>query len=145
MAMGGQPTDTNKPRYALPGRGAGEPGPTDANAPGIHRALLHVTMKHTAQPLTALFFCPVPPSYPSRGSRLPTALKGETQFNLEGLTDDVISLANNTLAAVTDTWDDAVGHPTERKDRVQEKEDTLTRELMDQLVQLTDPQEQRVP
>ena len=43
---------------------------------------------------------------------------------MDGLTDDVITLVANTLAAVTDTWEDAVGHPTERKDRVQEREDT---------------------
>ena len=39
---------------------------------------------------------------------------------MEGLTDDVITLAGNTLAAATDAWDGAVGHPTARKDRVQE-------------------------
>ena len=67
---------------------------------------------------------------------------------MEGFTDNVITLAANTLAAVTDTWDDASGHPTARKDRVQQKEDTLTAELMDQLLQLrslTGPPEQRVP
>ena len=48
----------------------------------------------------------------------------------------VITLAANTLAAVTDTWDDAVGHPAASKDRIQAKEDALTPELMDQLLQL---------
>ena len=38
-----------------------------------------------------------------------------------------------------------MGHPTPRKDRIHEKGDTLTPELMDQLVQLTGPQERRVP
>ena len=63
---------------------------------------------------------------------------------VEGLTDDIITLAANTLAAVTDTWDDAMGRPTERKDNIQEKEDTLEPELMDHLVQLTSPPEQYV-
>ena len=63
---------------------------------------------------------------------------------MECLTDNVISLATNTLAAVTDTWNDAVEHPTARKDRIQEEQETLTPELMDQLVHLTGPTEQRV-
>ena len=54
----------------------------DPNAPGPDRALLHLTMKHTAQ--------------------LPTTLAGEKYFIVEGLTDDVITLAANTLAATTD-------------------------------------------
>ena len=45
---------------------------------------------------------------------------------MEGLTDDVITLTANTLAATTDASDVAVGHPTARKDRVQGTEDTLT-------------------
>ena len=61
---------------------------------------------------------------------------------MEGLTDNFITLAPNILAATTDAWDDAVGHPTERKDRVQETEGTLTPDLVDHLVNLTSPQEQ---
>ena len=59
--------------------------------------------------------------------------------------DDLIILATNTLAAVTDTWDHAVGHPTARKDRSREKEDILTPELMDQLVNIHRPTRQHVP
>ena len=61
---------------------------------------------------------------------------------MEGLTEDIITPAANTLAAVKDTWDNNVGHLTERKDRGQEREDTLTPELMQNLVQLTSPAEQ---
>ena len=128
MAIGPGLTDTNKLRHPLVGRGAREPRPTDPNAPGPDRALLHLTMKPTAQP--------------------PTALEGEAHFIVEGLTKDVITLVANTVAADTDTWDDAVGHPTARKDRNQEKEDTLTPELMDQPLQLrslTGPSQQRMP
>ena len=41
-----------------------------------------------------------------------------------------------------DAWDDAVGHPTARKDRVQETEDILMPDLVDGLVNLTSPPEQ---
>ena len=61
---------------------------------------------------------------------------------MEGLTDDVITLAANTLAATTDASDVAVGHPTARKDRVQDTEDTLTPDLVNHLVTLTSPPEQ---
>ena len=61
---------------------------------------------------------------------------------MEGLTNDVITLATNTLAATTDAWDVAVGHPTARKDRVQDTEDTLTPNLVNHLVTLTSPLEQ---
>ena len=61
---------------------------------------------------------------------------------MEGLTDDVITLAANTLAATTDAWYVAVGHPTVRKDRVQETEDTLSPDLVSHLVTLTSPAEQ---
>ena len=125
IAMGPQLTHINKPRHPLAGRGAREPCPTNPSSPGPNRALLHLTMKPTAQ--------------------LRTALEEEKHYIREGLTDDVITLATNTLAAVTDTWDDAVGHPKERKDMIQEKQDTLTPELMDQLVQFTGPTEQGVP
>ena len=64
---------------------------------------------------------------------------------MEGLTDDVITLAANTLAAITDAWDVAVGHPTARKDRVQDTEDTLTPDLVNHLVTLTCPSEQHDP
>ena len=124
MAIGPRLTDTNKPQHPLAGHGAREP--TDPNAPGPNRALLHLTMKLTAQ--------------------LPTALEGH--FFAGGLTDDVITLVANTLAAFTNTWDDAVGHPTARKDRTQEKKDILTPELMDQLLQLrtlNSPPEQCMP
>ena len=107
---------TNKPQHPLAGRGAREPWPSDPNAPGRDRALLHLTIKPTAQ--------------------LPTALEGETHFIVEGITDNNITLATNTLAAVTDTWDDAVRHTTARKDRIKEKEDTLMPQLMHQLLQL---------
>ena len=92
MAMGRRLTDTSKPRHPLAGRGAQEPRPTDRNARGPNRALLQFTMKPTAQ--------------------FPTALEGEIHFIVEELTDDTITLATNMLAAVTDTWDYAVGHPT---------------------------------
>ena len=82
----------------------------------------HLGMKHTAQ--------------------LPTTLAGGKYFIVEGLTDDVITLAANTLAATTDGWDGAVGHPTACKDRVQGTEDTLTPDLMNNLVTLTSPPEQ---
>ena len=122
MAMGPRLSNTDKPRQLLARCGARDPGPADPNAPGPDRALLHFTMKHTAQ--------------------LPTTLAGEEHFIVEGLTDDVITLAANTLAATTDAWDDAVGHPTARTDRVQETPDTLTPDLVDHLVQLTSPLEQ---
>ena len=54
----------------------------------------------------------------------------------------VITLAGNTLAATTHAWDDAVGQPTTRKDRVQDTEDTLTPDLVDDLVNLISPPEQ---
>ena len=122
MAMGPRLSNTDKPRHPLARRGTRDPRPADPNAPGPDRALLHLTMKHTAQ--------------------LPPTLAGEKYFIVEGLTDDVITLAANTLAATTDAWDDAVGHPTACKDRVQEKEDTLTPDLVDHLVQRTSPPEQ---
>ena len=55
--------------------------------------------------------------------------------------DDVITLAANTLAATTDAWDVAVGHPTARKDRVQGTEDTLTPDVMNHPVTLPSPPE----
>ena len=79
-----------------------------------------------------------------RTSQLPTTLAGEKHFIVEGLTDDVITLAANSLAAVTDMADDAVGHPTESKDRVQERDDTLTPELMAHVTQITSSPEQYV-
>ena len=69
-------------------------------------------------------------------AQLPTTLAGEKHFIMEGLTDNVITLAANTLAAVTDTWDVAAGH------RVQEKEDNLTPDLVDHVVQLTSQPDQ---
>ena len=104
-------------------RGAGDPRPADPNALGPDRALLHLTIKHTAQ--------------------LPATPAGEKHFILEGLIDDVITLAASTLTAATDVSDDAVGHPTARMDRVQEGEDTRTPDLVDHLVQLTSPPEQQ--
>ena len=79
MALGPQLPNADKPRNPLAGRGARKPRPVDPNAPGPDRALLHLTIKHTAQ--------------------LPTTLAGEKYFIVEGLTDDVITLAANTLAA----------------------------------------------
>ena len=84
MAIGPRLIDTNKPGHRLVGRTAREPQPIDPNAPGPDRALLHLTMKPKAQ--------------------LPTALEGETHFIVGDLTDDVITLAANTLGAVRDTW-----------------------------------------
>ena len=63
-------------------------------------------------------------------------------LRVEGLTDNVITLAANILAATTDAWDVAVGHPIGRKDRVQGTEDTLTPDLMNHLATLTSPPEQ---
>ena len=105
MAMGQRLPNTNKPRHPLARHGARDPRPVDPYAPGPDRALLHLTMKHTAQ--------------------LPATLAGEKYFMVEGLTDNIITPAINTLAATTDAWDDALGPPTARKDRVQETEDTL--------------------
>ena len=122
MALGPRLPNADKPRNPLAGRGAREPRPVDPNAPGPDRALLHLTIKHRAQ--------------------LPTTLAGEKYFIVEGLTDDVITLAANTLAATTDAWDVAVGHPTARKDRIQGTEDTLTPDLMNHLMTLTSPPEQ---
>ena len=75
-------------------------------------------------------------------AKLPTTMAGEKHFIVEGLTDDVISLAPNTLAAATDAWDDASGHPTARNNRVQRTGETLTPDLVDHLVNLTSPEEQ---
>ena len=58
------------------------------------------------------------------------------------LTDDVITLASNTLAATVDAWDVAVGHPTARMDRLQDTEDTLAPDLVNHLMTLTSPLEQ---
>ena len=124
MVMGPQLPDTKKPRHPIAGRWARDPRPKDPNAPGPDRALLHLTRKPTAQ--------------------LPPNLEGEQHFIVEGLEDDVITLAANTLAAVMDTRDDAAGHPTERKDRIQEEKDTLAPELMDHLVHLNSSPEQYV-
>ena len=122
MALGPRLPNTDKPRHPLARQGARDPGPVDPHAPGPDRALLHHTMKHTAQ--------------------LPATLAGEKYFIVEGLTDDVITLATNTLAGTTNAWDVAVGHPTARKDRVQDTEDTLTSDLVNHLVTLTSPPEQ---
>ena len=124
MAMGPRLPDTSKPRHPLAGGGVGDPRPVDPNASGPHRALLQVTMKPTA--------------------KLLTTLAEQKPFIVEGLTDDVITLAAHTLEAVTDTCDDAVEHPPERKDRVQEREHTLTPELLDHLVQFTSPPQQHI-
>ena len=117
MAMGPRLSNTDKPRHPLATCGARYLRPADPNAPGPNRALLHLTMKHMTQ--------------------LPATLAGEKHFIVEGLMDNVITLGANTLAAATDAWDDTMGHPTAHKDRVQEREDTLTPDLVDHLVQLT--------
>ena len=122
MALGPRLPNTEKPRHPLARHGTRDPRPVDPNAPGPDRAPLHLTKKHTAQ--------------------LPATLAGEKYFIVEGLTDDVITLAANTLAATTDAWDVAVGHPTARKDRVQDTEDTLMPDLVNHLVTLTSPPEQ---
>ena len=96
----------------------------DPNNPNTDRALLPHTIRTTAP--------------------LPATLKGEKKFIAEGLTEGVITLATNTLAAVTDTPNDTVGHPMELENRIQEKEDTLAPELMDHLAQLTSQPEQHV-
>ena len=122
MALGPRLPNTDKPRHPLARHGTSDPRSADPNAPGPDRALLHLTMKNTAP--------------------LPTTLAGEKYFIVEDLTDDVNTLAANTLAATTDAWDVAVGLPTARKDRVQGTEDTLTPDLMNHLVTLTSPPEQ---
>ena len=122
MALGPRLPNTDKPRHPLARHGARDPRPVDPNAPGPDRALLHLTMKHRAQ--------------------LPATLVGEKYSIVEGLTDDVITPATNTLAATTNAWDVAVGHPTARNDRVQDTEDTLTPDLVNHLVILTTPPEQ---
>ena len=121
MAMGPRLSNANKTRHLLARRGARNPRPADPNAPGPDRALLHVTMKHTAQ--------------------LPTTLVGRKHFILEGLADDVLTLAANTLAATRDAWDDAVGQPRHVRTGWGETEDTLTPDLVDHLVQITNPTE----
>ena len=122
MAMGPRLSNTDKPRHPLARRGARNRRPADPNPQGPDRALLRLTITHTAQ--------------------LPATLAAKKHFIVEGLTDDVIILAANILAAAMDAWDDAMGHPTARKDRVQRKEDTLKRDFVDHLVQLTSPPEQ---
>ena len=125
MALGPQLPNTDKQWHLLARHGARDPRPVDPNTPGPDRALLHLTIKHTAG--------------------LPATLAAEMYFIVEGLTDDVITLATNTLAATEDTWDVAVGHPTARKDKVQDTEDTLTPDHVNHLVTLTSPLEQHDP
>ena len=122
MAMGPRLSNKDELRHPLARRGTRDPRPAEPNAPGPDRALLHLTMKHSAQ--------------------LPTTLAGEKHIIVEGLRDDVITLAANTLTATKDAWDDAVGHPTLSKDMVQETEAILTPDLVDHLVELTSPPEQ---
>ena len=122
MALGPRLPNTHKPRYPLARHGARDPRPVKPNARGPDKALLHLTMKHAAE--------------------LPATLAGEKYFIVECQTDDVITLATNTLAATTDAWDVAVGHPTALEDRVQEPEDTLTPDLVNYLVNLTSRPEQ---
>ena len=121
MALGPRLSNDDKPRHPLARHGARDPRPMEPNAPDPDRTLLHLPIKHTA--------------------KLPATLAGEKYFIVEGLTDDVITLAANTLAATTDAWDVAVGHPTARKDRVQDTEVTLTPDLVNHLVTLTSPEE----
>ena len=83
MALGPRLPNTNKPQHPLARHGPRDRRTVEPNAPGPNRALLHLTMKHTAQ--------------------LPATLEGEKYFIVEGLTDDVLTLATNTLAAITDT------------------------------------------
>ena len=123
MALVPRLPNTDKPRHLLARHGARDPRPMDPNARGPDRTLLHVTMKHTAQ--------------------LPATLAGEKYFIVEGLTEDVITLAANTLAATMDAWEVAAGHPTARKDRIQDTEDCLTPDLVNHLVTLTSPLEQQ--
>ena len=122
MALKPQLPNTDKPRQPLARHGTRNPRPVDPKSSGPDRALLHLTMKHTAQLLANL--------------------AGEKHFIVEGLTDNVITLATNTLAATTDAWDVAVGHSTACKDRVQDTDDTLTPDLVNLLVTLTTPPEQ---
>ena len=82
IASGPRLPNTDKPRHPLARQGTRDPRPVDPNAPGPDRALLTHTMKHTA--------------------KLSATLAGEKYFIVEGLTDDVITLATNTLAATTD-------------------------------------------
>ena len=56
MALGPRLPNADKPRNPLAGRGAREPRPVDPNAPGPDTALLHLTMKHTAQLPTTLTY-----------------------------------------------------------------------------------------
>ena len=49
MALAPRLFRTDKPRHLLASHGARDPSPLEANAPGPDRALLHLTMKHTAQ------------------------------------------------------------------------------------------------
>ena len=94
MAMGPRLSDTNKRRHPLAQRGTRDLWPADLNALGPSRALLHLTMKPTAQLLSAL--------------------AGEKHFIVEGHTDNIMSPAANTLADAVDAWDEAIGHPAER-------------------------------
>ena len=49
IALGPRLPNTDKPRHLLARHGTHDPRRVDPNAPGPHWALLHLTMKHTAQ------------------------------------------------------------------------------------------------
>ena len=83
-AKGPRLSKTDKPPHRLARRGACDPRPGDPNAPGPDRALLHLTMKHTAQ--------------------LPATLAGERHFIVEGLTDDVITPASTPWRPPRTLW-----------------------------------------
>ena len=123
MAMGPRLPNTDKPRHPLARHGARDPRPAIPNAPGPNRALLHLTMKHTAH--------------------LPTTLAGQKHFIVEGLTDDVMTLAAKPWRPPrtpgTMPWDT----PQHRLDRLQGAEGTLTLDLVNHLVTLTSPPEQQ--
>ena len=89
MAMKPRLCNIDKPRHLLARRGARDPRPAHPGALGADRALLRLTMKHTA--------------------KIPTTVAEEKHFIVEGLTNDVITPAANALTATTDASDDAVG------------------------------------
>ena len=121
MALAPQLRNTDKPRHPLARHGARDPRPVDREGPRPRQS--------------------APTPHHETHGPTPGPCGGEKYFIMGGITDDVITLATNTLAATTDAWDVAVGHPTARKDRVQETEDTLTADLVSHLVNLTSPPE----
>ena len=124
MAMAPQLPDTNKPETPSGRtRGAGSPAP----GPRRHGPRYDAAAPHHETQGPA-------PSDPGGGKALHCGRSYGPRHRS----------GSQHLGGVMGTRDDDVGHPTERKDRVQEREDSLAPGLMDHLVQLTSPPEQYV-